>query len=116
MAATLLRELKSEPASEVMLAMTLDASAAPVCKMESTALAMALPLERPWSMLEWMPSMKVETLFSAPSMKVEMSPKRPGAGTGAGEGAGEGAGAGLAYYGGVSCDVRDNGIGEYRYI
>lgn len=64
------------------------------------ALPMALPLDWPSLMLEWMPSMKVETLFSAPSMKVEMSSKRPGAGTGAGEGAGEGAG--LACFGGES--------------
>lgn len=93
-APTLLRELKREPASEVMLAMTFDAS---VWKTESMALLMALPLDRPSSILEWMPATKVETLFSAPSMKLEMSPKRPGAGAGAGEGAGEGAGAGLAW-------------------
>jgi hypothetical protein len=88
-ASTLLRELKREPASEVRLAMTLDAS---VLKTESMALLMAWPLEMPSSKLEWMPSTKVETLFSAPSMKEEMSPNRPGAGAGAGEGAGEGAG------------------------
>lgn len=64
------------------------------------SLAIWLPWERPLSKLEWMPATKVETLFSAPSMKEEMSPKRPGAGTGAGEGAGEGAGAGSACLGG----------------
>lgn len=81
------------------------------------ALPMALPLDWPSLMLEWMPSMKVETLFSAPSMKVEMSSKRPGAGTGAGEGAGEGAG--LACFGGevsFCVGLHGNGIEQCRYI